>query len=1254
MSAQRSCLDDAELRALLTGTPGDAVSRKAEAHLSNCAACRERLSVLAGGGARWFAPRPSPSSAPTPQPLLRAMEELKARRDTVSSDSAAASLTGTRLRDLGDYEILEELGRGGMGVVFRARQASLRREVALKVIMAGQLASPAAVQRFHVEAEAAAKLDHPNIVPIFEIGEHGGHHFFSMKLVEGGALGERMAGGRRPMAHLDAARLLATIARAVHHAHQRGVLHRDLKPSNVLLDAHGQPHLTDFGLAKMLETDSGLTLSHAIMGTPSYMAPEVAAGNMKQVTTAADVYSLGAVLHELLTGRPPFTGDNVHALLQQVREAQPSGLRLLNPAIPRDLETICLKCLEKEPARRYASAEALADDLDAFCQGEPIAARPVTPPERLWRWCRRKPALAATLAALHLVFALGLGGVLWQWRRAEVLGRNAHRQRERAEVAVFHSDLKRAEFLLETERTAQGLAQLARQLRHTPTNQVLAERLLNALTFRAFCLPLAPLRHDVAVNSPKAAGHARTFPFDFDGVVVVVNFSRDGSLLVSAGKDGTARVWAAATGESVGPPLRHRAEVVWADFDAAGGRVVTASLDGTAQVWSARTGDAITPPLQHEDAVWFAAFSEDGQRIVTASDDRTARLWDGQTGQSLGTPLLHERPVYFAAFSPASSRLLTAERDGPARLWDSQTGDFLSIVDHQFRREIARPFPQFDPGGDSVAASRGRSAGLWRTAHPRANRAWLEHEEDVTTLAYSPNGQRLATASHDGMARIWDVRTGTALRSVRHQLGVVSVQFSDDGTRLLTGARDRTARLWDVETGQGVVEPLRHEGLVFAARLRADGHRIATLSGTDGAWLWEASRSPPWPVTCRHAGPVRMARFDPASRRVVSIGEGAASLFDAATGERLAELTHAFRQEILATDFAPDGRLATATAHGNTVLWTTNGMRIGPPMQAWRGERPRESALYAVSFGGLGGRRLVTASEDGLARVWNTQTRTFVPLAHSNRVNCVRFSPDGNWILTASWDETARLWDAETGQPVLPPFQHEREVDWADFDPTGRRIATASKDKLVRLWSVQTGKLRTPPLPHADVLAERHPLDFSPDGTLLATVAGPALQVWSADTGQPVTASLKLGARLNSVRFAPDGARVVTASEDGSAQVWDARTGHVLSEPLRHKAAVTYAEFSPDGTRVLTCSRDGTAKIWPLLAAPVPVPIWLPELAEALAGERMDEENSSQPVSVEALYRLRQQLTAKPAVGYYERWAAWFFAEGTTRESWPR
>src|SRR2546423_1839769 len=334
---------------------------------------------------------------------------------TTPNDVAPASQKTARAADLlgelGDYELLEEVGRGGQGVVFRARQKSLNRIVALKVISWGQGASKAHLKRFRLEAEAAARLEHPGIVPIHEVGERDGSCYFSMKFVEGGQLDEvarsatadSSSGAREPMPIRRAVELIAKVARTVHYAHEHGILHRDIKPGNILLDVKGEPHLTDFGLARLVESESSVTHTLDVLGTPSYMAPEQAVGNNAAVSSVTDVYGIGAVLYQLLTGQPPFAGGATYETIKLLLDTEPKKPRLLNPKIDRELSTICLKCLEKDPKRRYTSALALAEDLERWLRHEPIQARRTGIFARGKKWVRRNPTsalLAASLMAL--------------------------------------------------------------------------------------------------------------------------------------------------------------------------------------------------------------------------------------------------------------------------------------------------------------------------------------------------------------------------------------------------------------------------------------------------------------------------------------------------------------------------------------------------------------------------------------------------------------------------------------------------------------------------------------------------------------------------------------------------------------------------------------------------------------------------------------------------------------------------------------
>src|SRR2546427_1780046 len=493
-----------------------------------CAKCRAPLTRDAAG---MFCPKCSLTLA------LGSGESAEA----ASSSSYELQHSGI-LRRFGDYELLKVIARGGMGVVYKAWQISLSRPVAVKMILTEQLASEEAVQRFRTEANAVAQLQHPHIVAVHEFGQLDGQHFFSMDYVEGQNLAEVV--GHTPLAAKLAANYLKTIAEAIHYAHQRNILHRDLKPSNVLMDNSGQPRITDFGLAKQLNADANLTLSGQVLGSPQFMPPEQAMGKRDQVGPHSDVYSLGAILYYLLTARPPFAAETIPATLEQVVKNEPVSPRVLNQTVPRDLETICLKCLQKDARQRFTTAQDLAEELGRFLRDQPILARPVSPAAKFWRWCRRHPAVAVPSVAavmLSLVVVIGspiAGCRINEARKAESHERgraekNAHeeaRQRERAERVAAEFQIQRAEEFFAEDKASRALAHLARLLKENPTNRVAAERLLSAMTHRSFALPSCPL-------------------LKHSDVIHCTQFSPDGLRLVTASADKTARGWDARTGQ---------------------------------------------------------------------------------------------------------------------------------------------------------------------------------------------------------------------------------------------------------------------------------------------------------------------------------------------------------------------------------------------------------------------------------------------------------------------------------------------------------------------------------------------------------------------------------------------------------------------------------------------------------------------------------------------------------------------------------
>jgi WD40 repeat protein len=960
-----------------------------------------------------------------------------------------------------------------------------------------------------------------------------------------------------------------------------------------------------------------------------------------EVGCYSDVYGLGAILFYLVTGRPPFVAENFAQTLHHVLNTESVSPRLLNPSVPQDIATICLKCLEKESAKRYSSAHELARELGRFLCDEPIYARPVSHPQKLWRWCRRKPALASAAGVALLLFLVIAVGSPTMTLRISRQRERAEEQTRRAQTAVTRLEIERAESMFAADNSSRALAHLARLLRQQPTNAVVAERLMSALSYRNFCLPAAPpLQHrsPLLPFSNSTPGLSDFSRFVRLGSIRAANFSPDAQRVVTASRDGTAQVWDSRTGQSVGEPLKHEAPVMWAQFSADGKRVVTASLDKTARVWDSETGHATTPPLRHDDGVLFSEFSSDGRKVATASLDKTVRLWDVRSGQPLLEPLLHSAAMYFAQFSSNGTSLLVASASGTASILNSDTGGKVASFPHRFPAESVTPFPQFDSDGRKIVTLNAQDAAIWGVPQRKVITAPMKHENSMHSVRLSSDGKFVATASKDNTARVWDATTGEPVTPpIKHENWVESAQFDVPCQRLVTASRDNTARIWDARTGKPLTEPLRQESPVRFAQFSPDGHRLVTFSELDAAWLWNIRLTRPFSVPLRHKKDVRCAVFSPDGSKIATVSwDGTARVWDARTGRAVTgRLNGTWTEDI---QFSPDGERLVA----GSILWdVATGERIAELIR-------HADTIWTTRFS-PDGTRMATASKDGTARVWDGNTGQLLALLrHADSVNCAQFSPDGPQVATASFDGTARIWDSQTGHAITN-LQHDDRVHWVEFSPDGKKLATASKDKTVRLWDARTGKMLMKPLSHADELYLFRSVVFSPDGTRVAAAAGSIAQLWDAHTGEPFTAPLKHDGRVNSVRFSPDGRRLVTTSYDNTGRIWDVATGHPLSEPLRHSGRVQYAEFSPDGRSVVTASSDGTARIWEVAFAPLPIPDWLPELAEAVAGQKIDPRDISENVPVRELFQLKERLNQSSSDDVYSIWAKWFFADDTSR-----
>jgi len=1196
--------------------------------------------------------------------------------------ASPAEGSGPTTTQPGRYIVGNAVAHGGMGAILHARDLNLRRTVAMKVILPEKETSEQHRLRFVQEAQLTAQLEHPNIVPVHELGnDEQGKSFYTMKFVKGITLHDVLekikAGDAETIAVFSLAHLLTIFQKvcdAVAFAHSRGVVHRDLKPENIMLGDYGEVLVMDWGLAKVVtgvnvehptpkafasqsasnaehrtlaapgdhpassiqHPESGLTMSGQILGSPQFMSPEQAEGKVDEIDARSDMFALGGILYNILTLHPPVSGKSVVEIIEKIRSGDIEPPTAFNP---RSSSVGGRLRRATGSGSNLPARSPVGDDLP-HCPGGRI-------PQSLSSVCMKAlalkpesryqtvPELQRDIEAYQAGFATAAeqAGIIKQiWLLIK-----RHR-------TVFFVSLTALLVLIvsaigfmikvraEKNRAEQRLIRL-----HVENGLRLMEEgnLMMALPWFVEALKLDrgnPEREEL--HRIRLGLALRQCPklvqiWFHDALINDAQFSPSGSRLVTASRDQTARIWDTRTGELVARPLPHEGSVYCASFSPDGRRVITgatwvsATSNAAARVWHTTTGEPVTDWLSHSHSINDVAFSPDGRWVATACTDKTARVWDAATGQPITQPLPHSYMVWGVAFSPDGKRLVTA---GPnARLWDIATGQDIMLTESG---ENGKPkTAEFSPDGARiVTAGESPGARIWDATTGKLA-APLPHAGYVLDAEFSPDGRFVATAGEDKTALIWNAADGTPVQLPRRHGGPVNqASFSPDSRLLVTASSDGTARVWDVANLGRSFVALAHGGAVLRAFFHPDGGQVLTVSKDKTVRLWDVSSMLPVPAPTLHKQQVSGASFSPDGKSVLTwAGDGTARVWDAATRQPITPpLEHG---NWLSARFSPDGRRVVTSGGDQPVrVWDAGtGALVCPPLA--------QTNVWGQSLAfSRDGRRIFTAAtarDTAEWRVWDAATGELLR-KHTAPVKAVTFSPDGQSLILLTTNQTLQMHDVDTGQPIHSPVPHRSRNYHLAFSFDGRyflRNDPTRGNYNAQVFDAVNGKPVGLPLVHGDYIAC---LSFSRDGRRVLTGShdGTA-RVWDAMTGQPITPPLKHAAAVDHAVFSPDGRRLATASADAATRIWDAATGEPITPPLVQGRGVRGLDFSPDGRRLLIADESEPAtRIVELSPDPRPITD-LAMLSQFFSAREIDSTGGLVPLASDRLRSAWETLRAR-------------------------